>query len=668
MGMPVQLSWLLSIAWKRRWVLVALLVVVSLLTYMYYRGASRIYACTFHIQYDLSPLSGRLAPLAEALGLTNKEDLETQMIIVRSHEVGKIAVEKGRLLPDSASSAERYAMAQQIMLSTTVRRLGDSSIFETQVLWGSPEECFKVTQALLDAYREYDISARQQKDEETKKLLKEYAETIRAKAAVVRAQMVDAGRLDELDKEIEARRTEGAKIAQELADQVQAWTAEKEELSRTYKSSWPGIQDLADRIEALKKIAAATTAQQIDEIEASLAEAPDDASPSGAAFATLQPFIAKQRRKLLAQTAILETQARRDALAKSLEEKTGSSQTQRELSRILEQYEQLQATIQGEINAADLNIQKVTSRFTVLKEPTPPDAPVSPGAWRYLHGGLALFLVLGFAAVYLLESLDPSMRTVEDIQHYTNLDVVAVIPHLRREKALVEGGGILTFGPERHDAADAYRICRVNLLALLDQAPPGKAKILITSSGPQEGKSTIVSNLACAFAEGGSKTLLLSCNLRRPTTEKIFGVRTTPGIVDVLSGEVAWPETVVQAVLPSLHIIPTGKIGPDSFVLLNSPRLQALLDAVSEEYDIVLIDTPPTLLASDALLLAPKVDGIVVVYSVEETSKRSLLRTVDLLSKSKGKLLCIVANHKSGVARGRYYAYYHYAPHPDTKC
>lgn len=664
MGSPIQFSWLLSLLWKRRWVLVAVFAVVSSVTYWYYRRAPRIYTCTFHVQYDLSPLSGRLAPLAEALGLTNNEDIETQMFILRSHELAKKAVERASFLPARASDAEKYALAQRIMGSTSAHRVGDSFIFEAQVLWDTPEECLDVAKAVLDAYRDYDVSARTEKDQKTKELLGQYSVKLRDDIARTRAQMVEASRLDELDKELETRQAEVGKVAQELADQAQAWSSEKEEMSRTYKETWPGIQDLVDRLEALRKIAATTADPQLDEIEAALAKAPDAAAPQPSA-AALQPFIEKQRRRLLTQASILETQTRREALARSLQEKTGSSKTQRELSKLLEQYEQLQANIETEIRGMDLTMLKVSSRFTVLKEPTLPEAPISPDSDRFVYVGLAAFLVFAFASVYILESLDPSMRTIEDIQHYTGLDVVAVIPNLPREKALTEGVGVLTFGPERHGAADAYRICRVNLLALLDQAPPGKAKILITSSEPQEGKSTTVSNLACAFAESGSKTLLLSCNLRRPTMEKVFGVRHTPGLVDILSGNAAWPETVVQAVLPSLHIIPTGTIGPDSFVLLNSPRLQALLDAVSEEYDVVLVDTPPSLLASDALLLAPRVDGIVVVYSVEETSKRSLLRTVELLSKSKGKLLGIVANHKTTVARGGYYAYYHYAPHPE---
>lgn len=665
MGSSLQFSWVLSILWKRRWVLVPLLAVAAILAYASYRKAPRIYNCTFHVQYDLSPLSGRLAPLAEALGLTTNEDLQTQMFIVRSHELAKKAVDRLSFLPAHAGDAEKYGLAQRVMGSTSAHRLGDSYIFETQVQWDTAEGCYEVAKALLDAYREYDVTARTEKDQKTKELLLQYSEKLHDDIARTRAQMAEAGRLDDLDKEIETRSAEIGKIDQEIADQTQKWTAERQEATRTYRDTWPGLRDLTDRIEALAKVAAAQTVQQLDEIDRSFTPAAGGAPASPSALAgAMQPFVARQRSKLQTQASILETRAARDKLAASLLERTGSSQTQRELAKLLEQYEQLQANIQTEMRGMDLTMLKVSSRFTVLKEPTLPDGPVSPEPERYLFLGIAGFLMLAFLSVYVLETLDPSMRSVEDIQHYAKVDVVAVIPNLPREMALAEGVGVLAFGTKPHGAADAYRICRVNLLSLLDQAPPGKAKILITSSEPQEGKSTTVSNLACAFAESGSKTLLLSCNLRRPTMEKLFGIRNSPGLVDVLAGNAVWPETVVQAVMPSLHLLPTGTIGPDSFILLNSPRLQALLDAVSEEYDVVLIDTPPALLASDALLLCPKVDGVVVVYSVEETSKRSLLRTVDMLSKSKGKLLGIVANHKTTVARGEQYAYYHYAPQP----
>lgn len=661
MGSKVQVTWLLSIAWRRKWVPLIALAVVAPICWWTYRRSPKVYTATFHVQYESSPLSGRLAPLAEALGLSDHQDLQTQMFIVQSHEVAKVAVEKLPFAKD-AGDAEKYALAQKVIGSTSAQRLGASFIFEVQVQWDDPQACVEVAKAVLQAYEEYDRTSRTEKEGKTRELLEQYAVKLRDDTASARAQMAEAGRLDEIDKEIESLRAEGAKVQQELADQVQKWTEEREEASLTYRDTWPGLREITDRIEGLRKIGAALTAPQLDAAVHALSP-PGETGPPGALAASLQPFVVKQRRRVETENSIRESQARREKLAASLQEKTGSALTQRELTRLIEQYEQLQANIQTEMRTMDLDILKVSNRFTVLKEPTLPEAPASPNAGQFIYPGLAAVLFLSVVALYFLESLDPSMRTVEDIEHYTNVDVVAVIPTLAREKAATEGVGVLAFDPkERHGAADAYRICRVNLLALLDQAPPGKARILITSSEPQEGKSTTVSNLACAFAESGAKTLLVSCNLRRPTMEKVFGIRHEPGVVDVLSGTTPWTETVVQAIFPSLHLLPTGKIGPDSFVLLNSPRLEAFLEAISEEYDIVLVDSPPSLLASDALILAPRMDGVVVVYSVRETSKRSLLRTVDLLSKSKGKLLGIVANHKTFGAQGAYYAYYHYAP------
>jgi receptor protein-tyrosine kinase len=174
-------------------------------------------------------------------------------------------------------------------------------------------------------------------------------------------------------------------------------------------------------------------------------------------------------------------------------------------------------------------------------------------------------------------------------------------------------------------ASEAYRSLRTTLLYAVANSPP--TVILITSPGLMDGKSTTCANLAVVLAQAGKETLVIDGDLHQPSLHKIFGVPNVNGMVNVLSGEYDLSEVCTEP-FPALKILPTGPLPPNPTELLISGRLEPLIGQARQLFDCVLIDSPPTELVSDPMVIATQADAVMLVLNSEETSKVSMHRAV----------------------------------------
>ncbi len=208
-------------------------------------------------------------------------------------------------------------------------------------------------------------------------------------------------------------------------------------------------------------------------------------------------------------------------------------------------------------------------------------------------------------------------------------------------------------------AAEAYRSLRTNLLYSFVDYPP--KVIVLTSVGPQEGKSTTCANLGVVLAQASKRTLMVDCDFRKPVLHKIFGLRNVYGIVDVLAGEYGlrdvWHEPV-----PGLKVICVGPIPPNPAELLSSKRLSEFLASVREQFDYVLIDAPPIGLVSDSAILGTQGDGVLLIVDAQNTRKRALRQGMRSLEAVGASVLGTVMNNVRA-SRGGYYHYGYYG-HP----
>jgi protein-tyrosine kinase len=214
---------------------------------------------------------------------------------------------------------------------------------------------------------------------------------------------------------------------------------------------------------------------------------------------------------------------------------------------------------------------------------------------------------------------------------------------------------LITFFSPRAAISEQYRTIRTNIqFSSVDESIQ---TIMVTSSGPEEGKSTTVANLAVVFAQTGKKVLLIDADLRKPTVHYTFQVDNLSGLTNVLTKQATMEEAVNETKVENLFVLTSGPIPPNPAELLGSKAMDELLVSSLETYDIVIFDTPPVLAVTDAQILANKCDGTILVVNSGKTEIEPAVKSKELLLSSKGKLLGVVLNQKNA-NDSQYYYYY----------
>ncbi len=203
--------------------------------------------------------------------------------------------------------------------------------------------------------------------------------------------------------------------------------------------------------------------------------------------------------------------------------------------------------------------------------------------------------------------------------------------------------------------SEQYRTIRTNIqFSSVDREI---RSILITSSGPSEGKSITVANLAVTFAQQGKKVLLIDADLRKPTVHNIFNTANTFGFTNVLTRQMSLERAVQVMEVTNLSVLTSGPIPPNPAELLASKAMEKFFTDAYDRYDVVLFDTPPVVVVTDAQILANKCDGTILVVYSGKTEKELAVKANELLQTAKGKLLGVVLNHKEMKGSNYYYQY-----------
>lgn len=205
-------------------------------------------------------------------------------------------------------------------------------------------------------------------------------------------------------------------------------------------------------------------------------------------------------------------------------------------------------------------------------------------------------------------------------------------------------------------AKEAYKTLRTNIRFFLNQE--GCKKFCITSSTMGEGKSITILNLAISFAEDGQKVLLIDADMRRPAMARLLVEKASPGLSNVLAGLTSAEEAVRKEVFPNLDILYAGDIPPNPSELLGSERMRELLNKLSQEYDYILVDSPPVNAVTDARVVANLLDGVLYLVRQNKTEKEAVARGVNQLKLTDAKLLGFVINGIDPEAKKYYYSEY----------
>jgi tyrosine-protein kinase Etk/Wzc len=301
-----------------------------------------------------------------------------------------------------------------------------------------------------------------------------------------------------------------------------------------------------------------------------------------------------------------------------------------------------------------------SSTIRIIDSAKPSEFPFKPKKRQSILMAILFSLFSGIGLAVLLEYLDSSIRTAEDVSNYLNLPFLGYIPSINIQDGKNESEkALICYQKTTNPTIESYRALRTSILFSSPEDKPLKT-ILITSSLPGEGKSFIATNLASIFSQVNERVVLIDVDMRRPKLYKLFNIDQKPGLSAFLTGNVSLEEIIRMTPFNNLSIITSGAIPPNPSELLSSGKIRALLEDLKLKFDRIIIDSPPALNVADTHLLASNVDGVVLVVKGASTRFEAVVGAKNKILESKGKLIGAVVNNINPVKEDRYYYYQYY--------
>lgn len=469
--------------------------------------------------------------------------------------------------------------------------------------------------------------------------------------------------------------------------------------------------------------------KQLNETEAKLIEKEEalkrfkEESPTGAAIASFQSQLVSMELHLsqllekytYKHPDVVEEQAQIETLKQKLGKYPELELQLSQLMRDVESYKAIYGGLKQRFEEARTAEAQNISGVTILSRASVPTSPIGPNVSRSVSIGAVVALILGLLLAFVKENVDTSIATIEEVEDFLQIPILGVIPEMVKThegeskwgwrnflrmipfKAFQRSGGkdetdinevrkLVMLSGEDHQFSpmEAYKTLRTNILFAVGEK---KGQVLeVTSTGAREGKSLTCLNMSLTLAQSGNRTCLISADLRRETISRMLGVSKEPGLVEILTKDTPWQEVIrkttdlLMGEMPPDRILQT--IGIDNFFLITSGRLPMnpaellslksmdnLIKELRTQFDFVIIDTPPVLPVSDPSILAPKVDGVIMVYQVGRTARGALKRAKVQLTSTGAKILGVVLNNIKAAEMKMAPSYYYYQEYygPDEK-
>ncbi len=297
------------------------------------------------------------------------------------------------------------------------------------------------------------------------------------------------------------------------------------------------------------------------------------------------------------------------------------------------------------------------SNINIVDPAIAPNKPIKPNKAQNLLLGLIIGLALGVGLAFFQEYLDDTIKNVDQVKQVMGMPLLAVIPHISVMESsanIKEEISLITQAEPKSVVAEAFRALRTSLH--FSSINREKKIMLVTSTFPQEGKSTISANLACILSQTGARVLIIDCDLRRSSLHEKFGHAKTPGLSEILTGDVTFADAKHNIGIPGLDLISAGITPPNPSELLGSEPMRQFLLTHRENYDHIVIDAPPVLAVSDAPVLTAVADVVVLVMEAGRVPIKLAQHMRDMLATINAPVAGLVFNDKTG--KGESYGYY----------
>jgi len=442
-------------------------------------------------------------------------------------------------------------------------------------------------------------------------------------------------------------------------------------MSVAYKADFPGLMELQDEINE-KKEAVLAAIQRLDE-----------GAQGGESVWNQRQNLYRQQLELHMNLTGLDI--RIAALTRMLEELVPKipeiANQNLEFERLTKDVEHIREQF-NRLREKEFDIRTVLSRETgqVLRNDSVvasalPVTGFGVRRWMNFVIGALVGFVLGFGLAVMLEIMDTSIRTIEDVTQYVGMEVIGTIPEMkfsngRPGKRRRNGNTVAVLDKDQIDAcivtqhdpkspiSEAYRTLRTNFQFATIHAKP--RTLMITSAVPGEGKTTTAVNMAVTMADCGMRVLIVDTDLRRPNVHRVLKMERGPGLADVLRGEANLASVIRTTRVENLEIISSGRVPPNPSELIGSSRMEKLMGELGRQFDIVICDAPSILVVTDPVLLSTRVDSVVLVLSANYARRETVQRSVKLLQAAHAKVAGVVLNGLEATRRHYYYYYYYY--------
>ena len=599
-----------------------------------------------------------------------KLDTETQILQSRTlalQTINSLHLDKN---PDFASQpkegwdlsrpAIRQSLAATFDSGLNIVRKGHTSILQISMTSGNPNLASLMVNTLIDNYIEHSFRDNYTDTAKISGWLNSQLNDLKENLEKSQAQMIayqkDLGiyGVDPKDSIVVANLEE---LNKQLAD-AKVDRMVKEARLRAIKSASPEVIDAG----ASQDPALQASKQQLAQLRTQYTAMAQTYGPAYAPLKALKAQIDQLEHSLTqaenaevarAQKEFDASQADEDMLTRSLgaeEQKAfanGEKSVQLEFAR--SQYEAnrlLYDGLQQRLQEAGIMAGLHTTSIHIVDNADVPTWPSHPRTRVNLAFGAGVGLLIGFGLALLLESLDTNLKTMTDIEGTLGLPLLAAIPAVAsddlvpskfKEFAVSKGASAWS------RIAEALRGMRTSILLSSPGRPP--KVLMITSTRPAEGKSSVATLTAITFALNGSRVLLIDADLRRPAVHMRFKMGKGLGLSSVLSGKAIPEEAIIEwPDLPSLHIMTSGPVPPLPSELLGSRQMEELVMVLREQYDFVIIDTPPVLAVTDASILGRLTDAAILIIRYGTAQRHVVQRSVDLLDRSGAHLLGVAVN------------------------
>lgn len=286
-----------------------------------------------------------------------------------------------------------------------------------------------------------------------------------------------------------------------------------------------------------------------------------------------------------------------------------------------------------------------------------PEKPARPKRAINTLLGMVFGVIVGVCVAFFAEYLDDTIKSPTDVETILRTPFLGLIPALTKSLSAAPVETIVESEP-KGTIAESYRAIRTNIIFSSDRQIK---RIVITSSGPGEGKTTTAVNIANVMARAGDKTLLIDADMRRPRVHKIFGLDSTArGLSNYLVGGAPLDELFQPTRVEGLSVLTAGPIPPNPVELLNSPRLKELFEVAARQFDRIIVDTPPVIAVTDSAILSRLADAVIVAIHGGRTHRDVVKRAIDVVQNVGGHILGVILNNVN-IFRASYYDYYYYS-------